>query len=219
MPFKYQGQWIKIGKLSSQLAAKWGLDARKAYEFFFDGNRIKLRNSQGEIVTDKPSTVEEVIALVLSGSRDISKIRAEEEAIPGTSYLYPTGKGFDRHHVIPQSLHNHDFIQAVEDAGRNINSSENFIFLPSNDDVANKILQESSQRLPTHDGYHSRYTRIVRQKLDQEWQRLKNSQLIGNSEAVLQKYTVLINQLKYKISNPPSNVKSMDDFTEEHFKF
>lgn len=80
MPFSHHGQWIKIGKLPSELARKWGLDSHKAYEFFFDGNRIKLRNSQGEIVIDKPSTVEEILSLELSlsGSRDISKIRKEK---------------------------------------------------------------------------------------------------------------------------------------------
>jgi A nuclease family of the HNH/ENDO VII superfamily with conserved AHH len=220
MPFKYDGQWIKIGKLPSELARKWGLDSRKAYEFFFDGNRIKLRNSQGEIVTDKPSTAEEVLSLVLLGGRDITKkFRAEEEAIPGTSYLYLTGKGFDIHHVIPQSLHDHEFIRAVERAGRNINNNENYIPLPSNKDEANKLLQEIGHRLPYHDGYHNRYTRIVREKLNQEWQRLENSQLSGNNEAVLQRYSLLINRLKSVISNPPANVNSMDDFTEEHIRF
>lgn len=252
MPFSHHGQWIKIGKLPSELARKWGLDSRKAYEFFFDGNRIKLRNSQGEIVTDKPSTAEEVLSLVILGRRDPKKIRAEEEAIPGTSYLYQTRKGVDGHHVIPKSLHNHAFIKAVEDAairafkdaargkininssdedaanssdedaaiGKiNINSSENFIFLPSDNDEANKLLQESGYRLPCHDGYHNRYTKIVRERLDEEWRRLENYQLTRDNEVVLQRYCELINKLKYIISNPPANVNRMDDFTEEHFRF
>jgi hypothetical protein len=132
--------------------------------------------------------------------------------VPGTSSKYTATKSeYRAHHVIPESLKNHELLRR---AGYNIDDQQNEIYLPKDKISAISIYQETGQRLPIHSGGHQGYIDGVIKILNQELDRLP----MGNSNDknyILDRIDSIIYRLKDKIVS--SGKHSMNDFREDEF--
>ncbi|MCX8729213.1 AHH domain-containing protein [Gilliamella sp. B2969] len=72
----------------------------------------------------------------------------------------PKIDGFQKHHIIPQQLKNHNLIKA---AGMNIHSVKNIMYLPTSADAhATRTI---------HNGSHKPYTRKIERQMDDIYER------------------------------------------------
>lgn len=67
----------------------------------------------------------------------------------------PSIPGYQKHHIIPQQLRNHELIKR---AGANIHASNNIIYLPTSEDA------HSTRTI--HRGSHPEYTAITQSEMD-----------------------------------------------------
>ena len=72
-----------------------------------------------------------------------------------TYYNMPSFSGYQKHHIIPQQLRNHELIKR---AGANIHASNNIIYLPTSEDV------HSTRTI--HKGSHRDYTKLTEAEMD-----------------------------------------------------
>ncbi|WP_370386824.1 RHS repeat-associated core domain-containing protein [Snodgrassella alvi] len=100
----------------------------------------------------------------------------------------PTIDGFQKHHIIPQKLKNHDLLKA---AGMNIHSVKNIMYLPTSADAhATRTI---------HNGSHFPYTRDIELQMNEIYKR-------GQKENWTQKqYEKHLNEL---IKTERSNLRS-----------
>ena len=72
-----------------------------------------------------------------------------------TYYNMPSIPGYQKHHIIPQQLRNHELIKR---AGANIHASNNIIYLPTSEDA------HSTRTI--HKGSHRDYTKLTKAEMD-----------------------------------------------------
>jgi len=97
-----------------------------------------------------------------------------ENKIPNTDIFYPDGD-YAAHHVVPgECADKSPLVRAAIEAGFNIDSDANGIYLPRTDDQQTLVQKIAGISLPKHSGYHKRYSSMIDNILEVHWQDMEN---------------------------------------------
>lgn len=209
-------------KAGSPQAEKLGISGDCLIDW--NGKDLSISNNRGKSVSFTLDGFQ-IIALICAQKhedKDFVRFIAEKLGnpkrfergidVPGTSSKYTGTQGeYRAHHVIPESLRNHELLKIVN---YNIDEPQNEIYLPRDEECRSLIYQEHGQRLPIHSGGHPGYIKGVIKVLNQELERLPIGKY-NDKNYILDLIDSIIYRLKAKIVG--SGKYSMNDFKEDEF--